>query len=211
MAKRFVGIVVGLVALVGTATQAQTHTELGVNAGLSMFHETATQSSTSISSDTKTGLVAGAVLDIWLLNILALEPSITYSMRGGQFAITLQNGTSGTLKENLAYLAIPFHAKLKWPGIPALSPYALAGINLGILLSAKDDDGTTSEEFSSEVNPLAFGLDFGAGLDFDLPGIVPYIEFVYDLGVSNLSKDAPSDASIKTSGSELKAGIRFKL
>jgi hypothetical protein len=207
MAKRFVGIVVGLVALVGTATQAQTHMEWGVNAGLSMFHETATQGSASISNDTKTGLVAGAVLDIWILNILALEPGIAYSMRGGQFSM----GTSGTGKENLAYLAIPFHGKVKWPGIPVLSPYALAGLNLGILLSAKADDGTTSEDFSSNVNPLAFGLDFGAGLDFDLPGIVPYIEFVYDLGVSNLAKNAPSDASMTTSGSEIKAGIRFKL
>jgi len=59
------------------------------------------------------------------------------------------------------------------------------------------------------LNAISFGLDLGAGLEFDLPVIIPYLEFVYDFGLTNIEKNLPSDASLKTSGSELRAGIRF--
>ena len=198
-------IAVGALVLINASAFAQIKSQVGVVAGLSIYSEEASGGGMSQSTDTKTGFVGGVVINFGILNLFSIEPGVLYSMRGGQS--TYQGETQ---KDNLSYLAIPVHAKLKWPGLPIVSPYALAGVNLAFLLSAKDEYSTGgSDDFTSQVNPVSFGFDFGAGLEFDLPVIIPYLEFVYDLGLTNIAKDIPSDSSIKTSGSELRVGIRF--
>jgi opacity protein-like surface antigen len=208
MNKRVLSIAVGAVVLLSTSVFAQVSVQPGITAGLSMFNEKTTSSGgITTTIDTKTGMVAGAVLDIVIMKIFSIEPGILYSMRGGQ--ATDDHGV--TTKDNLSYLAIPVHAKLKIPATPVVGAYALAGVNLGILLSAKSTDGTSTDDRKGQFNSTDFGLDFGAGVELSLVKVVPFVEFVYDLGLSNIDKNATGDASTKTSGMELRAGLRFKM
>lgn len=220
MTKRFVCLAAGLLVFMGSSTFAQVHMQWGVAGGLSMYHESIHQSlseagmtgAVDTSTDTKTGFVGGVVLDISLLNLLSIEPGIFYSQRGAQMTFSGDAVIpGGTAKQNLDYLAVPVHAKLKWPGLPLVKPYALAGINLAFLLSAKEDDGTTSVNMDSTVSSFDFGLDFGGGIEFDLPIVVPYIEYAFDLGLGNLIKNPVGDMTAKSRGSEIKVGIRFKM
>ena len=205
MNKRLLGIAVGVLVMINASAFAQVKSQVGVVAGLSMYSEEMSGGGMSQSTDTKTGFVGGVVINFGILNLFSIEPGVLYSMRGGK-----ETSGSETVTENLSYLAIPVHAKLKWPGLPIASPYALAGVNLAFLLSGKDESSLGgSLDFTSQANALSFGLDLGAGLEFDLPVIIPYLEFVYDFGLTNIVKNSPSDASLKTSGSELRAGIRF--
>jgi hypothetical protein len=160
------------------------------------------------------GTVNGVVLDLSVLNIVSIEPGILYSMRGMKMENS-QDSITQTSTENLSYLAIPVHLKLKYPS-PLLKPYGLAGLNLGILLSAKGKTEETGipaveEDIADECNSIDFGLDFGAGVEFALPALTPFVEFVYYVGLTNVPKDMPDEVTMKNSGWELKGGLRFKL
>jgi opacity protein-like surface antigen len=205
MNKRFLGIAAGIVALLNTGIFAQVSFQPGITAGIGMFSEKTSGNGSTFTTDSKTGIVAGGVLDIVVLNMFSIEPGIVYSMRGGQ-----TSSGAITVKDDKNYLAIPVHAKVRFTATPIVHLYALAGVNLGILLSAKEDNGSTTTDVKDQFNSTAFGLDFGGGLEFSLGGLVPYIEYVYDLGLSNIAKDAPSGSSFTTSGSQIQVGLRFK-
>jgi len=197
MCKHFISIGV-FVVLFNFVVFAQVSIQPGVVAGLSLFTETAKNNGTSVSTDTRTGPVAGVVMDIAIFKMVSIEPGLVYSERGGRKP-----------ELNLAYLAIPVHAKLKWPGMPVISPYALAGINLAFLL-ASNIAPIVGSPFTDGMSSIAFGLDLGAGIEFPLPVVIPFVEYVYDLGLSNILRNTVGDESQKTSGSEIKAGLRFK-
>ena len=171
-----------------------------------MYSETNTSGNSTVSGDSKTGFVGGAVYNISVLSVIAIEPGLVYSMRGGQ------GGSMGSeSKESIDYLAIPVHAKLKLPGVPFVSPFILAGVNVGFLVSAKDDDGTTTQDVSSEKALMDLGPDLGIGVELPLTALVPYLEYVYDMGLTGLEKNPQGSETIKTNGSEIKVGVRFKL
>jgi hypothetical protein len=197
MCKNFISIGI-FVVFFNFVVFAQVNIRPGVVAGLSLFKETANNNGTSVSTDTRTGLVAGVVMDIAIFKMVSIEPGLVYSERGGRMPVV-----------NLSYLAIPVHAKLNWPGIPVISPYALAGINLAFLLRSAIAP-TVGSPFTDGVSSIAFGVDVGAGIEFSLPVVIPFIEYVYDLGLSNILKNTIGDESQKTSGFEIKAGLRFK-
>jgi hypothetical protein len=224
MKKRFIWLTTGLVALAPLSTLAQVHMQWGAMGGLGMFNESIHYSDPNGAFDTvneiRTGLTAGVVFDLCVLNFIAIEPGIVYSQRGGQFSVQetqvggdqiVLTGNSILDKHKLDFLAIPIHARLLWPGLPIVKPYALAGMNLAFLLSAKEEFASASNDISSKIKSTALTLDFGVGCEFQLSVFSPFVEYVYNLGMTNLNKNPVGNASLKTSGSEIKAGFRFKL
>jgi opacity protein-like surface antigen len=211
MKKRLLLAAVGMILCLTASSFSQLSKQLGVTAGMSMYSATQKEGSSTTNFDSKTSIVAGAVFDISLLNIVSIEPGLVYSTRNSSYRmITTPFHSSRTIENDFAYLAVPIHAKVRWPGMPVFKPYVLAGVNVGFLLSASSP-GADTTDIKSQCNNLDFGFDFGGGLEFDLPFIVPYIEYVYDLGMSNIIKNLTSNESFKLNGSEIKAGIRFKL
>jgi opacity protein-like surface antigen len=206
MNNRLLTIAAGVIVLLNASAFAQIGVQPGITAGLSSYSEKVSTSGISVTNDSKAGLAFGGVLDIAIMNMFSIEPGVIFSMRGGQ-----SSSYGITLKEYLTYLALPLHFKLKYPVTPIVSPYALAGLNLGILLSAKDDDGTNSVDIKNSLNTTDFGIDLGAGVEFSVSSAVPFAEFVYNLGLSNIYKNAPADFSLKTNGMEIKVGLRFKM
>jgi hypothetical protein len=182
----------------------------GVFLGLSIFNETVTALGTALPASPKIGVSGGAVFEMELMHMVSIEPGIVYSQRGAKL-------DGGKLKDKLSYLTIPVNAKLKIPATPDICPYILAGINTGVLMSATSDSINLStnakKSFNSKdsLNLIDIGLDFGAGFEMNLPKIVPYIEYVYYVGLANIWKNAPYGASGKNHGSEIKAGLKYKL
>jgi hypothetical protein len=199
----------------------------GIAVGLSFFkiHETSSEESGSYETSNRTGLVAGGVLDIPISKLFSIEPGLAFSMRGAHSEATFteydyysgQNITyhyEAWLKFN--YIAIPVHAILKYPTVSKAKPYVLAGINTAILLSARDKEEatgepSTDEDVKSHINPLDFGIDIGAGMEFDLNGVIPFVELGYTLGIANIAKnDTGEDFSITNKGFAIQTGIKFK-
>ena len=52
---------------------------------------------------------------------------------------------------------------------------------------------------------------FVGGVEFALLALTPFVEFVYYAGLTNVWKNIVEDMTMKKSGWELKAGLRFKL
>ena len=207
MKMRLFSRTAGIVVLITASVFAQVGLQAGVTAGVSMFKQTNSGGGNSVTSDTKNGLVAGGVLDIVIMNLFSVESGIAYEQRGGKWT----NDINNIEEKALSYCMLPVHAKLKYRAIPLISPYALAGFNFGLLLSAKNEVTGQSTDIKDGLNPIDFGLDFGAGIELGLPKIVPFVEFVYDLGLSNIDKNAGADNSLTNKGMELKAGVRIKL
>lgn len=206
MKNRFLSLAASGVIFLSASVFSQVNYRPGVSLGLGIYNEKVTAIGTTRSADPKTGVTVGAVCEIVLMNMVSVEPGIVYSQRGSQ--LDFGGGIMG--KDNLSYLTIPVNAKLKIPATPFICPYILAGPNAGILMSATADSSDQSFDAKDAYNSIDFGLDFGAGCEFNLAKIVPFIEYVYYVGLANTWKDVPEGVSAKNHGSEIKAGLKYK-
>jgi opacity protein-like surface antigen len=209
MKTRFLALTISGVVFLSVSVFSQVQYRPGIVAGLSVFNEKVTGEGTARSANPKIGFTAGAVFDILLMNMVSIEPGIVYSQRGAK--VDFGKGVMG--EDKLSYLAVPVNAKLKIPATPVLCPYVLAGLNAGILMSATSDSSgqITDLKEMNALNSIDFGLDFGAGFEFNLAKLVPYVEYVYYVGLTNIWKDSPEGVSGKNHGSEIKAGLKYKL
>ena len=215
MNKHFLCFVACAVVLFNAAVFAQVSVSPGIVAGLSSFSQKEVWGAYSVVHDNKAGIVAGGILDISILNLLSIEPGLAYSMRGSKIDQDLSSVGGGIVHTTFSfnYLAIPVHVKLKYP-LPMIKLYALAGANVGILLSAKKTEEMAGSpvvetDLKDSLSTTDFGIDFGAGVEFSLPKITPFIEFVYYMGMLDIEKEP--NVIDKSSGIEIKAGLKFKM
>jgi hypothetical protein len=172
----------------------------------------------------KIGFVAGVLLEIRLLNYLYIEPSIVFSTRGTTDTGFSFSGTGykSTYKQSFAinYLTIPIHAKLKYPFYHFFVPYIVAGINTGLLLSAKGiypSSAYPTEEFDikQKLDHIDIGFDFGTGLEINLHKIIPFVEYIYYYGLSNIGNASDIGTGNNgfnfNKGMEIKCGLKFEL
>jgi hypothetical protein len=121
--------------------------------GLGWFRENSSFPEGSSSSDFRSSFLLGGVFEMAYNKYFSFEPGIEYARRGGEWS----DGTFETYDIGYDYLSIPVNVKLKYPslppmnGVPAFSPYVLAGLNLGILLDASEeyDGGSNSVSLNS--------------------------------------------------------------
>jgi hypothetical protein len=207
MNNRFLSLAAGAIILLSASASvfAQVHVRAGAVAGLGLFNEKTSGTVAPVYS-MKIGVTAGAVFDVVIANIFLIEIGAGYSRRGSQIEVD-----GGLTKHNLSYLAIPVHAKFKYSLLPVLSPFITAGLNVGVLLSAQQFDNGEYIDIKSVYSANDYGLDGGAGLEFNLTSVTPYIEFVYYVGIPNIAKNAIGDYTAKNTGMEIKAGVKFKL
>jgi opacity protein-like surface antigen len=205
MNNRFFSLTAGVIVFLSASVSAQVHVRAGAVAGLSMFNEK-TSGTTALVYDMKMGVTAGVVLDVAFANMLLFETGAGYSQRGGQIE------DAGSLKSHkLSYLAIPIHGKFKYALLPVLSPFITAGLNVGLLLSAQELKNGEYIDIKPSYSANDYGLEGGAGLEFNLTSSTPYIEFLYYIGIPNIEKNPIGDNTIKNTGMEVKAGVKFKL
>ncbi len=102
-------------------------------------------------------------------------------------------------------------AKFKF--MPGSTPYVFGGADAGYLLSQKttiEAAGQTQSSTEMEgINRIAYGLDFGAGYELHMQGMVLLVEAKYYLGLSNQIKDPEEGAYIKPNGITIGVGIKL--
>lgn len=202
----FAGIISGSVF-------AQVTLSPGFTGGVSISKEKLKSSGLTIEGDNVTGLTVGGVLDIGMTQNFSVEPGLIFTQRGTKISMDF-GGTSVTATHSLNYLEIPVVAKGKLP-LGTVTPYALAGVSLGILLSANTTAEATgmpsTDEEDTSTTATDFGLNFGGGAELAMGNVKPYVEFSYYLGLLNIAKDASSDESEKSQGMAIRAGLKFDI
>ena len=192
---------------------------LGVMGGVDFFRQYESGAGmTDTTLGSRTGFLAGGILEIQPMPNLSIQPGIVYTSRGWE-------GKGDT--NDYRYLAILVDVKGKLPLTPFWSLYGLVGANMGILLSANatgqvmDTNGsmvTLSSDTKSLLNPIDLGVEGGIGMEFPTGRVTPYVEGVYYFGLLNsasrstLSEQGlPSNFYAANRGIEIRAGVKFPL
>lgn len=180
MKKVFLSIAVAILVSVSSSLFAQ-GVGLGVKAGVNF----ANQSITDISTDSKTGFLAGGYLVINFSETFGLQPEVLFSSVGSE----LPDGTS-----DFSYLTVP--VLLRWKPMEFLS--FEAGPQFGFLLNAEHD----GDDIADDIKNSDFGLAVGGTVHLPL-GFNASLRYVW--GFTNVS-DLGNDTEIKNSMVQLAAG-----
>lgn len=106
------------------------------------------------------GVKAGVVVPIFNLNDAAgIRAEINGSMQGSKYEE--DNGLKGKL--NLFYANLPVVFRYQTPG----GFYGEAGIQPGLLLSAKDKYNGITEDYKDHIRKFDFGIPVGVGYEFN--------------------------------------------
>lgn len=185
---------------------SQPSIELGLEGGLNLANVSITPSQTSNS---RTGLIVGGVIDIGISNSIGVTGGLRYIMKG--FQVTNQGFT---FTDKLNYLEVPVLLKVKFP-LTEIKPYVIGGPVLGIRVSASEEQSgggqSADVDASNAYESIDFGLLFGAGMDFKVaPKTDLFIQGGYSFGLSNVWK-LTTTATVKNYGIQLTGGVKFKL
>ena len=195
-----------LLAVSTISVYSQPTLSLGLEGGLNLGNVSITPSQTSNS---RTGLIIGGVLDIGISRNIGVTTGLRYTMKG--FQIT--NG-GATFTDKLNYLEVPALLKVKFP-LTEVKPYLVGGPVLGIRVSASEEQSngtqTADVDASSAYESIDFGLLFGGGLDFNIANKTDlFIQAGYAFGLSNIWKQTTT-VTVKNYGIQITGGVKFKL
>ena len=148
----------------------------------------------SDGTDSRTGLLLGANVQVRLNNAFSFQPELYYSQKGLSAS---EGGTDITLKND--YIEIPLLARWSAPMSGSIRPFALVGPSVGINMSCKlegEQDGQSEsvdcEDFGGEVNTLDLGGLLGGGIEFPVGTRAMSIGARYTFGMNEAIKDSDS-------------------
>jgi hypothetical protein len=195
-----------ILTLISSAAYSQPNIALGLEGGLNLANVSINPSQTSNS---RTGLIIGGVMDIGISPTIAVTGGLRYVMKG--FQVTNQGVT---FTDKLNYLEVPVLLKVKFP-LTEVKPYLIGGPTLGIRVSASEEQSngqqTADVDASSAYESIDFGLLFGGGLDFAIAAKTGlFIQAGYGFGLSNIWKQT-TNATVKNYGIQITGGVKFKL
>lgn len=179
---------------------------IGIEGGVNIANVSATP---TFASNTRTGIIIGALLDVGFTPTIGLTTGLRYNMKG--YSVT-QGTQSVTVK--LSYLEFPALLKVKFP-LTEVKPYLIGGPVLGIQVAATQDftDGTqtTNSDISSLIESIDFGLLFGGGIDFRVgPKAAIFVQPAYAFSLSNIIKNSTTQTT-KNNGFQITGGVKFGL
>ena len=207
--------------------QAQTNMSFGGSVGLNISSASFSPDLPSaVSKSSRTGFRVSGIMEIGFVPMFALQIEPTYATGGVKetgplFQTQLGQVVNGSITSKTSYIQIPILLKLKIPVAGPVSPYVVAGPDIGFLMSAKETDepnGYPSSEgdIKDNLKSLNFALDFGAGVGYKLvPKTTLTFDVRYSLGLSDIASDTykqqAGNQSIKTTGFQLIAGVMVGL
>lgn len=129
---------------------AQSPVSFGVKGGMNSTNlKYSGDYGSSLTTESKIGFYAGLLAEIGISEIFAVQPEAMYSLMGAK--VDKNNS-------NLSYVNIPVLLKYKSQGLSIVG-----GPQLGILASAKLDDGSSTTDIKDNFKSTDFSLLFGAG------------------------------------------------
>jgi len=170
-----------------------------------------------IPIEARTGIVAGGFALIDFNGAFALQPEVLYVQKGAQVELEFENPLSGettsitnTLK--LGYIEVPVLAKFQIPLEGNIAPNIFAGpavaFNINAEQEAEGGGESGTADLSEAVSTADFGLQVGAGVDFDIgSGRTIMLDARYEFGLSSIPSEG--DADITNQGIRITAGFGF--
>ncbi len=194
------------IVLSALSVYSQPNLALGLEGGLNLANVSISPSQTSNS---RTGLIIGGVLDIGISRTIGVTTGLRYTMKG--FQVTNQGVT---FTDKLNYIEVPALLKVKFP-LTEVKPYLVGGPVLGIRVSATEEQSngqqTADVDASSAFESIDFGLLFGGGLDFNVATKTDlFIQAGYGFGLSNIWKQTTT-VTVKNYGIQFTGGVKFRL
>ncbi|NOS94292.1 MAG: PorT family protein [Cyclobacteriaceae bacterium] len=187
-----------LISAVASSVAFSQSLSFGVRGGINIAKETASSGSTSVSSDSRVGLMLGTYLTVMTSDKFGIQPELVYSSFGGSASISGQ-----TVSDSFNYLSVP--VLLRYNLSENFNIHA--GPQLGILLSATSSAGSNSVDIKDQVNGVDFGGAFGLGADFGSFNAGAR----YYLGFSNLIKNVPQGLDLKQTNSAIQLFVGYTL
>ncbi len=181
MKKLTLSITLFTVSLISTTVFAQ-----GVGVGLKAGVNFANQSITSISTDSRTGFLAGVYAPIYFSEKWGIVPEVLFSSVGSE---------TPNSSNDFTYLSIPVMLRFKPMSFLSFE----AGPQFSSLLDAVDSDGTS---FKEDVKGSDFGLGLGATVHLPL-GLNAGLRYVW--GFTNVA-ETENDIEVKNTTFQLFAG-----
>ncbi len=188
--------VIACLALVAATASAPltAQSSFGVVGGFASSKITISGGGVSASFSSHSGFAAGVSMATPINKDFEFAPELLYIQKGSKF---VDGSESASLK--LSYVELPLLFRAKF-GSGETRPFILAGPALGVKASCKINGTSGSVSVDADCNDADFnvkstdfGVMFGAG--------VAHQRFSasvrYDLGLSNLSKDADPGTSAK--------------
>jgi hypothetical protein len=190
-----------LFSLAGYSQKEQSSVKFGLKAGVNIANiSIKTKSSSNFIPNTTSSIggTAGVFATLPVSSQLSIQPELLYSMLG--YKLTDRTG-GATLHAN--YLVLPVLAKYNFQS----SGFAVyAGPQIGLLLSAKaKSDGRTfdaKDEYKKTDLSGIIGAEYTFPVGFNISGR-------YQLGLSNIGKDAPPGESVKNNSITFTVGFSF--
>ena len=185
-------IIIAIAVIAFSTVGAQAQTTFGLKAGMTSANLKITSGGESSTFTSKIGYYAGAFAELGISENFAVQPELVYAVLGAQSKFD-----SETSKLHLNYVNIPLLAKYKSNGF-----FAVAGPQIGILVSAKDSDGESGKEFykSTDISGvIGAGYTTMGGFGFDAR---------YQIGFGNIVKDTEGEGSVKNNAFYF--GVHYK-
>lgn len=172
---------VAVMAVSAMAVNAQATFGLKAGANFSNLKSTGDESE---SLDTKVGLNIGALANIPVSSMFSVQPELVFSMEGAK-----DEAEGEDYKLNLNYLNVPVLLQYNASGF-----IAETGPQVGFLMGAEakidDLDVDVKDQFET------INLSWAIGLGYKMPSGFG-VNARYNLGLSNLAKEAEGDDKIK--------------
>lgn len=159
--KIIITTVLSFLLLSGVAS-AQ-HINIGVKGGLNAY--TITEGFV-LDNDLKLGWHLGLIGHIHLINPIALQPEVVFSMQGSK-------------DTNLNYINVPFMFQYMYDNGFRIQ----AGPQFGVLVSAKSQDINVKDDYET------FDMALGVGLSYVNPVTNFGVDVRYNHGLSNINKN----------------------
>lgn len=146
----------------------------------------------------------GAIINYKINSIISLQSELRYLKSGYE-----QNmGGTEKVTEYFNYLEIPIYAVAELPN-SLISPFALAGINMGYLLKATQKYYFHNDDFTEFFNKTNFSIDVGLGIKHSFyKNICVQLSGRYSYGIYNIEKEL---GSRKTRGMQILLGVLYDI
>lgn len=185
-----------------------TDMKAGIKFGLNVANIYEAWEGKTVDYDSKVGYSAGLFYSIEIIRELAIQPEILFSKKGGKTTYTWW-GAVYQSSISLSYIEIPILVKFIVPTQSSSNPVIFFGPSLGIKLGGKEkieSEESSWEEKIGNLKTLDFGLIFGAGLDL---GEAITVDIRYNLGLTNINKNAGNDSYAKNRVLSITLGYSF--
>jgi len=148
---------------------------IGIKGGVNIYN---IYNNNDTKYDARIGYNFGLLGHIHLNKSFALQPEIVYSAQGATYT-----NDNGDYKYNLDYINVPVLIQYMFDNGLRLE----AGPQVGFLVSAKTKNNSTTSDVRDDMNPIDFGVSFGAS--FVVPSTGFGLDARYNLGITDINKN----------------------